>query len=399
MVDQSLNDKINTLPRSQRPHLRLFLSADIVGSTAFKQSANAKNTQDLYPPWFSLVLEFYQQAEQSFGANWLAMKRKEDASASDDIFGEPPELWKTIGDEVLFTKRIDHPGQALVCVHAWTKTLDELRTSLRKLRLDVKSTAWLADFPIRNNEIVLQRSTPEASKNDDQYYIADNQRLLDMYYDAEQRSSEMLRDFIGPSIDTGFRLGGFASERKFVISVELAFVLGAEQVRSHQEQKLYSRDGYVLPEFSFKYEGRHCLKGVLGGNPYPIVWIDLDRNNPVYQAEDNVLQTPTPSAAQIKELCSSFIRSQPILSIPYVHGCRFEEYLQVRFEDVEILIKRQAGLEKIKQALATEKEFEPLQTPAKPEAVVDVKIEPLELLDPEINSDPPQNQDGVNNQQ
>ncbi|WLI88536.1 hypothetical protein Q4S45_17660 [Massilia sp. R2A-15] len=96
---------------------------------------------------------------------------------------EAPELWKTIGDEVLFTKRIDHPVQAGVCLGVWIQTLGELREKLRVHKLDVKATAWLADFPVRNNEIILQKNAVHAlDVDEDQHYIFSNQAALDAFY-------------------------------------------------------------------------------------------------------------------------------------------------------------------------------------------------------------------------
>lgn len=196
---------------------------------------------------------------------------------------EAPELWKTIGDEVLFTKRIDHPVQAGVCLGVWIQTLGELREKLRVHKLDVKATAWLADFPVRNNEIILQKNAVHTlDVDEDQHYIFSNQAAFDAFYNKhpDDPPAEILRDFIGPSIDTGFRLGGFASDRKLVMSVELAYVIAAEQVRASERRQIYNLGTFVLPDFMFKYEGRHSLKGVLGRVPYPIIWVDLAPRRP-----------------------------------------------------------------------------------------------------------------------
>lgn len=129
---------LEPLHKSESPHLRLFLSADIVGSTAFKQNASALQAQEQsathshvnrspFPSWFTIVLQFYQQAEQSFAMQWQEISTQNTSGDGDDFFGDPPELWKTIGDEVLFSKRIDHPWQAVVCMHAWVATIEGLR--------------------------------------------------------------------------------------------------------------------------------------------------------------------------------------------------------------------------------------------------------------------------------
>jgi hypothetical protein len=353
MVEQVLPQ----LHKSELPHLRLFLSADIVGSTAFKQNASALEAQEqldeagevknaAFPSWFTVVLQFYQQAEQAFTMQWREITSQK-VKDVDDFFGDPPELWKTIGDEVLFTKRVDHPWQAIVCMHAWVATLDELRQFLAEHKLNVKSTAWLADFPLRNNEIVLRKITTSSLQDADDTYILNNQNGLRDYYE-EDDSSEYIRDFIGPSIDTGFRITSFASIRKLAISVELIYLLACEQVRAQKEPKLYAQKNYVLPSFSFKYDGRKELKGVLNGHGYPIFWIDLDPNNPLSLAEDNVTNNPKPSSLDMLNLSLAFIESQPLfLSKPYMAGCDYEEYGKLSLYQQRMLQKRADHIQRL----------------------------------------------------
>ena len=342
------------LHKSEAPHLRLFLSADIVGSTAFKQNASVLEAQEqldengqiknaAFPSWFTVVLQFYQQAEQTFAMRWQDIADQKINSDGDDLFGDPPELWKTIGDEVLFTKRVDHPWQAVVCLHAWITTLDALREFLGENKLNVKSTAWLADFPLRNNEIVLRKITTSSLEDADDTYILNNQNGLRDYYG--ENSKGYIRDFIGPSIDTGFRIAGFASIRKLAISAELTYLLSCEQIRAQKNPKLYAQRNYVLPSFTFKYDGREQLKGVLNGHGYPIFWIDLDQNNPLALAEDNVTNAPKPSTLDIFNLALAFIESQPLfLCKPYMEGCIYEEYGKLSSYQKQMLQKRSAHI-------------------------------------------------------
>lgn len=361
---------VQPLHKSEAPHLRLFLSADIVGSTAFKQNASALEAQEqlddngdvkgpAFPSWFTVVLQFYQQAEQTFAMQWQGMKAQAEGQADGaDFFGDPPELWKTIGDEVLFTKRVDHPWQAVVCLHAWAATLDELRKFLSQNKLNVKSTAWLADFPLRNNEIVLRKVTTSSLEDADDTYILNNQNGLREYYDVG--SNGYIRDFIGPSIDTGFRITGFASIRKLALSVELTFLLSCEQMRAQNDPKLYAQGNYVLPSFTVKYEGRQQLKGVLNGSGYPVFWIDLDPNNPLSLAEDIVTNNPKPTTLDIFNLSKAFIEAHPLfLSKPYMSGCSYQEYgalspyqdqlLQKRAQHIANLAKQRADMSSISQ--------------------------------------------------
>jgi len=326
MSDSPPEEAINldSLSAWEKPHMRLFLSADIIGSTAYKQKKTIKapdeSEEDKYPPWFNMVLAFYHQAEQSFSRHWERATR--DLSEKDECkawCGEPPVIWKTIGDEVLFTKRIDHPMQALVCCQVWRATLEDIRRELKERGLDVKASAWLADFPLRNQEVVLRRQVNRDHLTvDDDEYPYHNQLQLEKYYqeiETQEFSDSFILDYIGPSIDTGFRLGALSSSRKFVVSLELAHVLSTEQANgsrsTHSESRtpLHSVGIFELPKFMFRYDGRVSLKGVLNGDPYPIFWIDLDPENPLHVAEDAVLDIYKPAAAQIRELTRSIIRA------------------------------------------------------------------------------------------
>lgn len=347
----------------EKPHLRLFFSADIVGSTAFKQTpaAVSKRGDDhgKFPQWFNTVLAFYHQAEQSFTQNWVNFKR---ICTTDEAllrwFGPDPELWKTVGDEVLFTKQIEDPAQAIVCCHAWMRTLEDLRSQLKERGLDVKSTAWLADFPLRNQEVVLRgKLGNDVLASSDDEYPFNNQLSLESYYTGN--AGNVIRDFIGPSIDTGFRLGALASVRKMVISLELAHVLSIEQAKSDKNPRVNSSGALSLRKFEFRYDGRVQLKGVLGGNPYPVLWIDLDPENEVHQAEDEVLGASKPTAAQIRSLTRSFLQANDkYLFSPYFFDPAIEGFERLSEVELDELLMRHDRFIQTKQKRANEADIE-----------------------------------------
>ena len=299
-------------------HLRLFFSADIVGSTAFKQKPEGVggSRPGADPTWFSTVLSFYHQAEKSFNEHWNNYQKA--IGSSEDVahwFGPAPDVWKTVGDEVLFTKRTEHPMQALMAIHAWCQTLSDLRQQLRsKYGLDVKSCVWLADFPLKNQEVVLGHSKPNGE--DDFAHL--NREALKAFYISDGANKKLLlRDFIGPSIDTGFRLGAFASPRKLIISLELAHLLATEQAHAESNGGWHSRGPSAIKKFSFRYDGKHQLKGVLAGSPYPVFWIDLDPESSIHRTEDELKAAVKPSAHQIKDFTDAMLAEySSLLGIP-----------------------------------------------------------------------------------
>ena len=337
-------DFIAELPSHRKPHLRLFFSADIAGSTAYKQR-NLQSPDE----WFNAILTFYRQAEETFSRTWEQYK----GSASSDpgrqkrFFGNDPELWKTVGDEVLFTKKIDSPAQVISATLAWISTLFELRELLKKRNLDVKSSAWLADFPIRNSEVVLKK---EINSSDDDYqHIFDNDKSLKAFYES---AGSYTRDFIGPSIDTGFRLGAYASPRKFAISVELAYMLSSEQgVIDRHDHHL---GAFGLRQLVFGYDGRASLKGVMNGNGYPVFWIDLAHSVKIYEMEDELLGNHRCDISHISHFSHLFIaENSAFLDFPYIISQEgnpaSEDFSIMPDKDIEWLKKREELFRAIKE--------------------------------------------------
>lgn len=97
------------LPEFLKPRLRLFMSADIVGSTALKQSP--RKGPEVSSEWFGIIQGFYLEIQKEFIKHWSDV----DSKLGDKFLGDPPELWKVIGDEAVFVKEItDHTPSVLL---------------------------------------------------------------------------------------------------------------------------------------------------------------------------------------------------------------------------------------------------------------------------------------------
>jgi hypothetical protein len=328
---------VTDLHSCEKSHLRIFLSADIVGSTAYKQKT-AVGSPGRPPAWFSLVLLFYKLAEQTFAEKWKDIAGPE-STYDPELCGESPELWKTIGDEVLFAKLVTHPGQIYLCLHAWIETLDILRSELRARGLDVKSTAWVAEFPLKNQEVVLFKKSSGALAENDQDYFRQNHENLVKFYDSSASMKDVFIDYIGPSIDTGFRLGSFSSSRKLVLSVELAYILSNEESRDNTK-RTYAKGRNRLDELLFRYEGRFALKGVLNSDPYPIIWLDLDPDNILVKAEEAVIKVHYPTPEEIRALAEAYINTHDLLGVPHIAGGGYSEYNENEDERNAALVER-----------------------------------------------------------
>ncbi|WP_424681017.1 hypothetical protein [Frateuria sp. YIM B11624] len=368
----SADDPFDGLRGTLKPQLRLFLSADIVGSTAFKQRRDEDG-------WFDIVLRFYQYAETSFMRHWNLgrgpVKTKQQQHAA--LFGESPTLWKTIGDEVTFSKQITHPAQVMTTLHAWIAALDDLRALLMKNKqdqLDVKASAWLADFPLRNREVALRvgvTDQPDDTEREDGWLTWRNDSLLGQYPGKE--GVHLIKDYVGPSIDTGFRLGASASPRRLAISVELAYVVAGEIINLENEDPIYKIASFQIRPLTLKYDQMLPLKGVLGGAPYPMIWIDVLPREELHQFEDELRGVAAAPADKIRgfagaymkahadKLCTLFMQHDP--ELPEEYG-KFPVTKNHRLAEKERELKSlHAKLDVEQEALAVEdKELKSEQT-------------------------------------
>jgi hypothetical protein len=152
MSEQNPSDK-QTLQRVvefPKYRVRLFLSADLAGSTAFKSQA-------ITGLWVTVFKKFYGSFHASFTSNYLKYCKKN--GVERDIQENVPKLWKTIGDEVIFVNRVNSCFEVFAFVHSFMDTLTEYGRSLKSFSdtssLDVKGNAWVASFPCPNQTFML----------------------------------------------------------------------------------------------------------------------------------------------------------------------------------------------------------------------------------------------------
>ncbi|WP_041678924.1 hypothetical protein [Rhizobium etli] len=294
--------------------LRLFLSVDLVGSTAFKQSSQVaqkledSNERDAVEPWFSPIAQFYKEIERLFAREWQSYVAGWGKKLNWPS-GQSPELWKSAGDELLYTKVLSDHREALACIVCWKRAVSEYRQVLRTNHpsLDMKCTAWIAGFPLTNTEIVFKKHI-DGLDDDDPVYV--NLFLLHEYY-RNSSNPDLTIDFIGPSIDTGFRLCALSDARKFIVSIDLVLML-VHAIRAKPV-------GANEVDLVFHYEGRKQLKGVIGD--YPVFWIDMAADSGLDQIEDKLLRVEFSNTDDIKTFCELYFQSNSSgMIIPYIDG-------------------------------------------------------------------------------
>lgn len=243
--------------------MRLFMSVDLVGSTAFKASKKHSEPQNgcPSPAWVDEFRTFYKDFSIAVTKSYDLIVQAFGDELQGDIDNRP-RVWKTIGDEIIFCGRVHSIEHTAASVSAFLKALEQYSRRLEsdKKPLRLKGSGWLAAFPAPNISIAVSSepvtSQPEAiaipSENTEEFERA-----------ADNAPSRF--DFLGKGIDTGFRIAKYASEDRFVASVQLGYVLA----RAATKKKF---------PHSFGYHGRETLKGVVDGAPYPVISIDTERS-------------------------------------------------------------------------------------------------------------------------
>ncbi|HZT87886.1 MAG TPA: hypothetical protein VFA12_07950 [Stellaceae bacterium] len=202
--------------------IRMFMSTDVAGSTAFKASSSGKGDGT---GWLDVFRAFFSSYPI------MVMGQVGMEFLDEDTLPEVA-VWKFMGDEAIFTCKPSSPEEVTLLVRAHFNAMAAYEQEyLADLPLRLKGTAWLARFPSPNIEV----EVPELAKD----------------------VGTTPTDFIGPDIDLGFRITKFASPSAVAVSLDLLDVV----LRADNRDLL---DFYLV--------GREELKGVLFGRPYPVVW-------------------------------------------------------------------------------------------------------------------------------
>ncbi|MDE1567096.1 helix-turn-helix domain-containing protein [Aquabacter sp. P-9] len=243
--------------------MRLFMSVDLVGSTAFKASKAHSELQSgsPLPRWVDEFRTFYKDFPIELGKSYrLMIDAFEDDLISDK--NSTPRVWKTIGDEIIFCSRVSSIEHTAASVAAFLKALECYSRRLEKEEkpLRLKGAGWLAAFPAPNISISIMTESVSGPAG---YSAVPSENTEDFECEADTTPSRF--DFLGKGIDTGFRIAKNASEDRFATSVQLAYVLA----RAATKKKF---------PYAFGYHGREALKGVIDGEPYPVVSVDTERS-------------------------------------------------------------------------------------------------------------------------
>jgi hypothetical protein len=248
-MSKSAIEIVSEMSRSKSWCLCLFFSVDIEGATRYK---SVKQLQHGHDDWCTVFESFYIRFPKDFTQSYIPLPQSV-SDVSDTC--TTPAIWKYVGDEILFYVPLNNSQHVLTHVSNFGQTLIDYDKLLQAQGLHCKGTMWLAGFPINNRVVVI----PDISES--------NNKLI---------------DFIGSSIDCGFRLSKFSSPRRLVLSLDLIWMLSTVLQKSTRAKQY---DWFV-----FRYHGEHELKGVFSGRKYPIFGLDLYANDTL--EEDKWNQIP-----------------------------------------------------------------------------------------------------------
>lgn len=226
--------------------VRLFLSVDLSGSTAFKNSRDGETRDRASPKWVTTFETFYRDFPAKFRSKYALLKTPQ--TGTDDC----PKLWKAVGDELVFCGRVNNRKSVMIALMAFIQTLHDYRRSFSDegLPLNLKGAGWLASFPEPNRAVNLRSSGAGVN------YLTASEAL-----EAAADAQPFEYDFLGKAIDTGFRVAGFAKPERFVLSVQLARLLAS----------CANGTGF---DYEIRFDEPIALKGVNGGESYPVLYID-----------------------------------------------------------------------------------------------------------------------------
>ncbi len=317
-------DKFSKLPRHLKPRFRIFLSADIVGSSKLKQKTPSRRNQgSLFtgkePPhddWLEELSNFFGGFSELFSQEWSGF-RKLASGSYDECIGYDPVLWKTNGDEIIYVKHVKNRAEISAVIRCWINAVQKYRKQIPS-ELDIKATVWGAGFPLLNTELILDTHPDLKHSKFSEDRKLNNYHLLSTWYkkSAQVRARDgLLRDYLGPSVDTGFRLCGLATPRRMPISIELASLIADTNTPKDKKKATLIE----LP--AIRFGGLRELKGVFGGKPYPHFWIDLKANDPLSVQEDKVqgLAQDGISTKDISSYCDAFfVENASLFAPPFI---------------------------------------------------------------------------------
>jgi class 3 adenylate cyclase len=222
----------------------MFMSADVVGSTSYKVQAQRDRSD-----WLEAFASLFRELPLVFmGQVATAFIEHDDVPESG--------VWKVMGDEVILLALPTSVEMAEGLTAAFCNTVRQCDARISaRWPLNLRGTCWAASVGQRNRRIEI----PEMfGGRDGSPYV----------------------DFLGPDVDTGFRLSAHSGHGEVIVSPNLLESLARQG------------DGTLR----FHHAGSATLKGVIQGQPFPL-WI---------ASADGASPRPATPAAEVARQLAAF---------------------------------------------------------------------------------------------
>jgi class 3 adenylate cyclase len=215
---------------SSDPAVVMFMSVDVVGSTNYKVQAQRDGSD-----WLEAFATLFRELPLIFIG--------EVAAAFMDYDDVPDSgVWKVMGDEVILVALPSALHEAAALASAFCRTVASYDRRLAgRWPLRIRGACWAATLGRRNRMI----------------------EIPEMFGGSDGRP---YRDFLGPDVDTGFRLSAHAGHGEVIMSPNLVEALACTDLH---------------PELAFHPAGEASLKGVIDGQPFPLWMVSADGHNPL----------------------------------------------------------------------------------------------------------------------
>jgi hypothetical protein len=322
---------------ASQPKSVLFLSADLVGSTSYKQQAEG---------WQKIFLSFYREFPQALADATREYAKQHSASVEF-------VLWKAIGDELIFKVDLRSEADVSNAVRVWLRAVTSYENdSLEEVKLALKGGAFIATFPGPDSESSIPRS-PSTEDSDEPVVILNDKALA-----GNRAHTKYLYDYFGPSVDTGFRVAGLASRRYFTMTIEVAWALAS--VAHAQETTPGTESPHHVRDVVFR--GREPLKGVWRGQEYPVFAIDREIESALNAALAKLSRSII-SAQSITHVCKACSDTEGWPSRLYLPESAHEQFRKVPVDAMQTLRENEA-IVTIEPAATGADDGDPLQIDA-----------------------------------
>jgi hypothetical protein len=253
------------------PQSRLFFSVDLVNSTASKQRGDEG-------AWRRKFLSFYRDFPRYLF--------EQVDQLSESIFAKEDRVeftfWKAVGDELLYSCRVDSAAQTVLAVEAWLRAQDAYEEQAYENEFNKQPTkggVFSATFP-HPDLMVAVPVNPRGEAHDEDVLALNHTALQKIDSQSCGRnvicdeSGSYILDYLGPSLDTGFRVVSYATENLFTMSVEVtAALMDGLSPRDSDRSRSSVQEDTALKVTHISVLHSQSLKGIWDERPYPIFCI------------------------------------------------------------------------------------------------------------------------------